>query len=42
MEITWDFTTTVTLIIFILTYIGIAIGGFPGLKLDRAGITLLG
>ena len=42
MRITWNFTTTATLIIFIMTYIGIAAGGFWGLKLDRAGITLLG
>lgn len=28
--------------IFALTYLGIAIGGFPGLVLDRTGIALLG
>ena len=39
---TWDFITTTTLIIFIVTYIGIAVGGFWGLRLDRAGIVLLG
>ena len=42
MDLTWDFYTTATLIIFILTYIGIAAGGFRGIRLDRAGITLLG
>ena len=42
MALTWNFITTATLIIFILTYIGIAAGGFWGLKLDRAGITMLG
>jgi Na+/H+ antiporter NhaD/arsenite permease-like protein len=42
MTVTWDFTTTATLVIFILTYIGIAAGGFWGIRLDRAGITLLG
>ena len=42
MPLTWDFITTATLIIFILTYIGIAAGGFWGIRLDRAGITLLG
>jgi Na+/H+ antiporter NhaD/arsenite permease-like protein len=31
-----------TLIIFILTYLGIAAGRVPGLKLDRTGISLLG
>ena len=31
-----------TLIIFALTYLGIAAGRVPGLKLDRTGITLLG
>jgi Na+/H+ antiporter NhaD/arsenite permease-like protein len=28
--------------IFLLTYIGVAIGGIPGLALDRTGISLLG
>jgi Na+/H+ antiporter NhaD/arsenite permease-like protein len=37
-----DFTTTAILIIFILSYLGIALGGFWGLKLDRTGIVLLG
>src|SRR6516164_6603472 len=30
------------LVIFVLTYAGIAIGHIPGLKLNRAGIALLG
>ena len=30
------------LIIFLLTYIGIALGGVPGLALDRTGVALLG
>jgi Na+/H+ antiporter NhaD/arsenite permease-like protein len=29
-------------IIFLISYVGIAIGSFPGLKIDRTGITLLG
>ena len=32
----------IILVIFILTYIGIAFGHVPGLKLNRAGIALLG
>jgi Na+/H+ antiporter NhaD/arsenite permease-like protein len=32
----------IILLIFVLTYIGIAIGHIPGLKLNRAGIALLG
>ncbi len=34
--------TTVDLLIFALVYIGVAIGGFPRLALDRTGIALLG
>jgi Na+/H+ antiporter NhaD/arsenite permease-like protein len=34
--------TTIILIIFGLTYLGIAIGRIPGLKLNRPGIALLG
>ncbi len=30
------------LVVFVLTYIGLAIGHVPGLKLDRVGIALLG
>jgi Na+/H+ antiporter NhaD/arsenite permease-like protein len=33
---------TVILLIFVITYVGIAIGRIPGLKLNRAGIALLG
>lgn len=33
---------TATLLIFLLTYAGIALGHFPGLALDRTGIALLG
>lgn len=33
---------TAILIIFIVTYAGIAIGGIPGLALDRTGVALLG
>src|SRR5271169_4801249 len=32
----------IILMIFVLTYIGIAIGHIPGLKLNRTGIALLG
>lgn len=34
--------TTISLAIFILVYIGVALGGFPRLALDRTGIALLG
>lgn len=34
--------TTAVLVIFALTYLGIAAGRVPGLKLDRTGIALLG
>lgn len=34
--------TPAVLVIFALTYIGIALGHVPGLKLDRTGIALLG
>jgi Na+/H+ antiporter NhaD/arsenite permease-like protein len=37
-----EFIIYATLIIFIITYIGVAVGGFWGLKLDRTGIVLLG
>ncbi|MCP4179503.1 MAG: anion transporter [bacterium] len=37
-----DFIIYTTLIVFIVTYIGVAIGSFWGLKLDRTGIVLLG
>ncbi|TWI31661.1 hypothetical protein IQ26_04468 [Mesorhizobium tianshanense] len=30
------------LLILILTYAGVAVGRIPGLRLDRAGIALLG
>lgn len=33
---------TITLIIFLITYTGIAIGEIPGLALDRTGIAVLG
>ena len=39
---TWDFTATATLTIFVLTYLGIAFGGFAGIRVDRTGIALLG
>ena len=32
----------IALIIFLVTYAGVAIGGIPGLALDRTGIALLG
>lgn len=41
-EINWDFTTTPTLVIFCLTYAGIAAGHVWGLTLDRTAITMLG
>lgn len=33
---------TIVLIIFVITYAGIALGGIPGLALDRTGVALLG
>ena len=35
-------TFTLTALIFILTYAGVALGRIPGLRLDRAGIALTG
>jgi Na+/H+ antiporter NhaD/arsenite permease-like protein len=37
-----DRTAIATLVIVVVTYGGIAIGRFPGLRLDRAGIAFLG
>ncbi|HXT09277.1 MAG TPA: anion transporter [Roseiarcus sp.] len=37
-----DFTAVAALAILIVTYAGVAIGRIPGLRLDRAGIALLG
>ncbi len=34
--------STLTFLIFIVTYLGVAVGGIPGLKIDRTGIALLG
>lgn len=31
-----------TCLVFVIVYVGMALGGLPGLKLDRAGIALLG
>ena len=42
VEISWDFTTISALVIFCITYTGIAVGRIWGLKLDRTGITMLG
>jgi Na+/H+ antiporter NhaD/arsenite permease-like protein len=36
------FTTSAIVVVFALTYLGIALGRVPGLKLNRAGIALLG
>ena len=33
---------TVTIIVFVLVYLGMGLGGVPGLALDRTGIALLG
>eukprot|EP00831_Metopus_contortus_P081400 TRINITY_DN8550_c0_g1_i2.p1 TRINITY_DN8550_c0_g1~~TRINITY_DN8550_c0_g1_i2.p1 ORF type:complete len:267 (-),score=57.02 TRINITY_DN8550_c0_g1_i2:127-927(-) len=41
-QIDHEFVTMATLLIFCVTYIGIAMGKIWGLKLDRTGITLLG
>ena len=37
---TW--TGAGALLILVLTYAGVAVGRIPGLRLDRAGIALLG
>ena len=37
-----DFTSVAASAILALTYLGVAVGRFPGLRLDRAGIALLG
>ena len=34
--------STIALAILVLTYVGVAIGRIPGLRLDRAGIAFLG
>lgn len=34
--------TVIAVVIFLLTYAGVAVGDVPGLKLDRTGIALLG
>jgi len=33
---------TITLVVFVLVYLGMGLGGVPGLALDRTGIALLG
>src|SRR4051812_33734095 len=37
-----EFTTAGTIVLFTLTYIGLALGKVPGLRIDRAGIALVG
>jgi Na+/H+ antiporter NhaD/arsenite permease-like protein len=32
----------ISVVVFVLVYLGMALGGVPGLALDRTGITLLG
>jgi len=34
--------TTATVAVFVLTYVGVALGRAPGLRIDRAGIALVG
>ncbi|HEX7969272.1 MAG TPA: SLC13 family permease [Stellaceae bacterium] len=34
--------TAITILVFVFTYVGMAIGRLPGLQLDRSGIALLG
>ena len=34
--------TSLTTLIFVLTYMGMALGCVPGLKIDRSGIALIG
>lgn len=33
---------TITLVIFVVTYVGLALGRVPGLKIDRTGVAILG
>ncbi|MGI6087298.1 MAG: anion transporter [Kiritimatiellia bacterium] len=44
METIWQIITAhpVALLIFLTTYTGVALGGIPGLALDRTGVALLG
>jgi Na+/H+ antiporter NhaD/arsenite permease-like protein len=37
-----DYAFWVTTVLFTLTYIGLALGKIPGLRIDRAGIALVG
>ena len=37
-----SFTSIAAAVILVLTYVGVAVGRFPGLRLDRAGIAFLG
>jgi Na+/H+ antiporter NhaD/arsenite permease-like protein len=38
----FDRTAALTLAVFVLTYLGLALGRLPGLRTDRAGIALVG
>jgi hypothetical protein len=37
-----DWETAATIAVFVLTYAGVALGRAPGLRIDRAGIALVG
>jgi Na+/H+ antiporter NhaD/arsenite permease-like protein len=37
-----QFMTTLAVIVFVLTYVGMALGRVPGLAIDRTGVALLG
>jgi Na+/H+ antiporter NhaD/arsenite permease-like protein len=37
-----DWGTAATIAVFVLTYAGVALGRAPGLRIDRAGIALVG
>jgi hypothetical protein len=37
-----DWRTAATVAVFVLTYAGVALGRAPGLRIDRAGIALVG
>lgn len=37
-----DWRTAATIAVFVLTYAGVALGRAPGLRIDRAGIALVG
>jgi di/tricarboxylate transporter len=37
----WEATTSVVVFVFALTYLGMALGRIPGLRVDRSGIAMI-